>query len=285
MNMYEEALNIVESKARARNPETETDYRSEDGILHCGICNAPKETRLTIFNKERLLPIPCQCEKERMAKEKEENERREKEDRIRRLKGIGLTDASMAQKVFANDDHGNPEMSEVCRNYADNFVEMKKMKKGLLLFGPVGTGKTFLATCIANQLLDEGHACLVTNFAKLCNKMQAYREDRNIYLESLNEFELLVIDDLAAERKTEYMEELIYTIIDSRYRSGLPIIVTTNMTADELKYAADVRKQRINSRLMEMCMIYEVKGDDRRVEKFAEDYIKIREILEKERTD
>ena len=80
-------------------------------------------------------------------------------------------------------------------------------------------------------------------------------------------YDLLIIDDLAAERNTEYMKEIVTTVIDERYRSGRPLIVTTNMTGQEMKNPADIGTDRILSRLFEMCDPVEVVGIDRRKEK------------------
>ena len=91
---------------------------------------------------------------------------------------------------------------------------------------------------------------------------------------------LLVIDDLASERRTEYMDEMVTNVIDSRYRNGKPVIITTNLTADEMVYSEDVNRQRIYSRLYEMCVFYEVKGDDRRKSK-QKDFKNILEELKK----
>lgn len=156
---------------------------------------------------------------------------------------------------------------------------MRERGKGLLFFGTVGTGKTFHAACIANALIDKGYPCLVTNFARLVNTLQGMYEGKQQYIDSLNKFDLLVLDDLAAERDTDYMNEIVQNIVDSRYRAGLPTIVTTNLTADELKNPADIRKARTYSRLLEMTFPVEVKGADRRKAKLASDYNEFSDLL------
>jgi DNA replication protein DnaC len=95
----------------------------------------------------------------------------------------------------------------------------------------------------------------------------------------LNKFDLLVIDDLASERDTEFMGEIVQNIIDSRYRAGLPLIVTTNLTADELKHPQEIRKRRIYSRLFEMCVPLEVQHKDRRKQKLINDYDELGALL------
>ena len=198
---------------------------------------------------------------------------------IKRLRRMGFPDAEMQKWTFDNDDRSNERITNICHKYVENFSEMWKKGKGLLLFGTVGTGKTFMSACIANALIDQGHPCLVTNFARLINTIQGMYEGKQDYIDGLNKFTLLVIDDLAAERDTEFMAETVQNIIDARYRSGLPLIITTNLTAEELKHPAEVRKQRIYSRLFEMCVPIEVKGRDRRKEKLKEDFGELEELL------
>ena len=64
---------------------------------------------------------------------------------------------------------------------------------------------------------------------------------------------LLIIDDFGMERGTEYGLEQVYNVIDSRYRSGKPLIVTTNLTLDSLQNPQDTAHARIYDRLLEMC--------------------------------
>ena len=192
---------------------------------------------------------------------------------------MGFSDAEMQGWTFANDDNSNKRVSEIARRYAENFWEMKGRSKGLLFYGTVGTGKTFAAACIANALIDKGVPALVTNFARLTNTIGGMYEGKQQYIDGLSRFDLLVIDDLASERDTEYMNEIVFQIIDSRYRSGLPLIVTTNLTAEEIKHPAEVKRQRIFSRLLEMCIPVEVKGADRRKEALKSDFNELKDLL------
>ena len=106
----------------------------------------------------------------------------------------------------------------------------------------------------------------MTSFSRLKNTLEGMFGGRQEYIDSLNEFHLLVIDDLGAERKSDsgYMQEIMYDIIDSRYLAGLPMIITTNLTADELKFPQDIRYQRIYDRILERCHPVEVSGVSRR---------------------
>jgi DNA replication protein DnaC len=75
------------------------------------------------------------------------------------------------------------------------------------------------------------------------------------------------------------MQEIVFNVIDSRYRAGLPLIVTSNLTAEEIKNPADISYQRIFSRLLEMCVPIEVKGEDRRRKILKNSFSEYSELL------
>jgi DNA replication protein DnaC len=182
--------------------------------------------------------------------------RREKLIRIEQMKAHGLQDPSLWEYTFAHDSGDNPLMPKA-RKYVQKWDEFKAEDIGLLLFGNVGTGKSFFAGCIANALLDQGIPVLMTSFPKILNTLGTlYSDERNTYISSLNEYDLLIIDDLGSERETDYALEQIYSVIDARYRSRKPLIITTNLSLQEMKnyaYGNDLRYARIYDRVLEKC--------------------------------
>jgi DNA replication protein DnaC len=250
-----------------------------DGLLHCGKCKTPKQVRISVLGRERTPMCLCKCASERRDKEEAERARIKHEQKIAEMRRMGFPDEELRKWTFAQDDHTNERISTVAINYAEKFVEMRKNGKGLLFFGEVGTGKTFAAACIVNALIDRGFPCLMTNFARLTNTIQGMFDGKQEYIDSLNNFDLLVIDDLASERNTEYMNEIVFNIIDSRYRAGLPMIITTNLTAKELKSSTEIAKQRVYSRLLERCIPIEVQGVDRRRKRLQEDFKEYADML------
>lgn len=201
------------------------------------------------------------------------------QERIDYIRFEAIKNEKMRNWTFEKDDGGDERMRRIAMNYVLNFDEMKRRGKGLLLFGGCGSGKSFYAACIVNALVEKLHDCTITNFSRIGNDLQNQFTERQKCLESLNKYELLVIDDFLSERKTDFMKEIVYNVIDNRYFSGLPLIVTTNATANDMKYCADSSYKRIYSRLFEMCIPIEVKRPDRRREVLKKDYEELKGLL------
>lgn len=271
-------FNGIEQRAANNSKVNEGDYEV-DGLLYCGKCHTPKQCRVELFGTIRTPYCICKCRKEELEAEERERQRQQKQMEIQKLRRMGFPESEMHRWTFAADDGSNSKITKIAMNYVENFDEMRKRGKGLLMFGTVGTGKTFAAACIVNALIDRGVPCLMTNFARLVNTIQGMYDGKQQYIDGLNKFDLLVLDDLAAERDTEYMNEIVQNIIDCRYRAGLPTIITTNLSDKELKTPSDVRRQRTYSRLLEMTIPVEVSGQDRRREKLKADYKELNDLL------
>jgi len=255
----------------------EGDY-IKDGLLHCGRCNTPKQGEYTMPWGIVKPYILCKCEIEKAEREEEERRAQELAERIRRMRKAAFRQEKLQGYTFAKDDGSNEKISTIAQRYVDNFPRLRKEGKGLLLFGEVDTGKSFIAACIVNALIDLGYPCKMTNFATIDKELWS-AEEKQAYIDSFNRYSLLVIDDLGTERETSTMEETVYNVIDSRYSSGLPLIITANLTAKDLKEPADEKKARVYSRLLEMCFPIEVKGIHRRKEKLKTDFNTYKDIL------
>lgn len=244
---------------------SEGDYEGENGLLYCGKCNTPKQCEIRLNG--RVLRPYCLCECEAKAvKLQEDSEKAENlKEEIERTRKSGFPDPEFMQWTFANDDRANEKASDISHRYCTHFLSMKEKGKGILYLGNCGTGKTFLAACVANELINQGFSVLMTNFSRLVNIIFGLKEGKQNYIDSLNSYDLLIIDDLGVERQSEYVAEIVQNIVDSRYRAGLPLIITTNLTPKDFSAdSSDIAKSRLYSRISEMCLPVVVSGADRR---------------------
>ena len=233
----------------------EDEYLDESGLIYCSKCRTPRQKRINAVG--RTMEPRCMCVCQTADSEKREQERKHREflDMVAKNRSVGLPDPELRKHTFENDLGYNPKQIEMAKQYVQHWEEFRKTASGLLLWGNVGTGKSFIAGCIANALLDKGVPVIMTNFARLLNKLtDMYAGDRNAYIDSFNRYQLMIIDDLGIERNSEFAREQVFSVIDSRYRSQLPMIVTTNLTVDELMDPADLARGRIYSRVLERCL-------------------------------
>lgn len=252
-------LDRLETKAEPNDGE----YLSDDGLLYCEKCHMPVQYRKMFLGKMRTLPCICKCKQEEMRREKEEAEAREQMIQIQRMKSTGIQERHLLDWRF--DTAQETDTIRWAKKYVAEWRKVKEENLGLLLWGDVGTGKSFVAACIANALLEQMVPVLMTNFSKILNQMGAmYTEERYQYIASLNHYSLLIIDDLGIERSTEYAKEQVYAVIDERYKANLPLIITTNLTINEIRNPENVADARIYSRVLEMCTPVHVGGADRR---------------------
>lgn len=275
--MFDELINELEQKSKEAIKANEGDY-IENGLLHCGKCHTPKQCEVIICGKLRRPYCLCKCESERVKAEAQEKKQREREARIAKKKESAFDDETMRGMTFDKDDKLTPKLSAAFERYVENFATMRERGQGLLLFGDVGCGKTYYAAAIANALLDRGYSVRFTNFTRIANELGATFDKQDIF-DELNGYSLLILDDLEAERNTEYMLEVVYNVVDARYRAKLPTIITTNLTREDLARANTLTKRRVYDRLLERCAIVEVKGANRRRQNIRENQKEIKEIL------
>ena len=274
-------LNEVFRKIAEVTAEPE-DYTGEDGLLYCGKCRTPKqayfpEDKAALFGFDRH-PAECDCRKaERMEREAREQRQRHLQTALD-LKRRGFSDRAMWDWTFENDSGENPQIKHALF-YTENWDDMKAENIGYLLWGSVGTGKSYFAGCIANALMEKEIPVRMTNFAAVLNDLAATFDGKNEYISRLCRFPLLILDDFGMERGTEYGLEQVYNVIDSRYRSGKPLIVTTNLDLNELQNPADTAHARIYDRLLEMCSPIRFTGKNFRKENAAQKMERLKKLM------
>ncbi|MDT2350846.1 ATP-binding protein [Enterococcus faecium] len=258
--MKELAEILIEGVRYSFDPETEY---MKDGHAYCKACHERKDGEVkSLMDMKFIFKNNCKCDRERFEKQKQ----REKEQEIERLKKSCFI--SMSQWAYTFDNYkGEKDKSYViAKNYVKEYEQMKKENIGLLFCGTVGSGKTYLACCIANALIEKYMIRVkIRNFAQIINDLQksGFDLDKNEYIESLTNVSVLILDDLGIERDTSYAKEQVYNIVNSRYLKQKPTIFTTNLPYEKIQNSDDgVEYERIYSRIIEMCIPVKVMGED-----------------------
>lgn len=283
---------LMAQAQRAGQPEN-GDYYDSEGFLVCGKCHTRRQVEVNMpdlkavpFDPKKKvrvkMPVSCRCRAERRYQEEQMLQQDKDMRAMEALKRQSLMDERLRDVSFDSfrKTNDNAYNLKLCLRYANHFDEMLAKNQGLLFYGGVGTGKTFAAACIANHLLNQRIPVIMTSFVKLLESMQSFSEDDSALIARLNRAKLLIIDDLGAERSTDYALEKVYDIVDSRYRAKLPIILTTNLSMTELKESTDIRYTRIYDRIFEMCYPMQFKGQSWRKVEAARRFDAMKNFLE-----
>lgn len=247
----------------------------KDGLIYCGKCNTPTECRTEFHGEEIIFPIWCECAKR--ADEERERQSAEVQRSIRaaELRRLSMMNGTLSECMFANADKDgeNSRSMTICERYAEKFPQMLADNRGLLLFGSVGTGKTFAAACIANVLLEKNYSVVMVSLITLI-------DSADDIIRRMDDIDLLILDDLGAERSTDYGFERIYAVADARYRSGKPVIYTSNLPLETFKHSEDIRCARIYDRVLERCYPVEFRGVSRRKREARRGFEEMTKLLE-----
>ena len=206
-------------------------------------------------------------------------------DKIRKI------NLSKINKLFKNNNLGKRQLNSTFENYKitnknkNAYENVKKYvdklikgttNKGLFITGAYGVGKTYLASCIANEIIKNGKSVIFGTLIQLLDFIRDSYSDSEAsdkdYLNLYSSVDLLVIDDLGKEKPSEWGLEKLFTIINSRYENNLPVIITTNYNqnslAERLSLNGEIETANsIISRLYEMCYLVKINDIDHRIKK------------------
>jgi DNA replication protein DnaC len=244
------------------------------------------------------LPERCCCERaiqywEKVDQEKAQTEAErlkkiEQDERLAKVKRL-FDQSKMGERfktrTFENFkvDSQNTKAFRAMKMYADNFSKYVDQGIGILLTGPYGGGKTYLAAALAHDLINRGVPVVFGTMITLLGKIKGTysgnrnQEDESEILETYASVDLLIIDDLGKERVSEWSLEKLFSIVNERYENNLPIVLTSNYSMetliDKLSITKDGNKnsdvaESLVSRLYEMCRGIRLNTSDRRKEKY-----------------
>ena len=204
---------------------------------------------------------PCECREQRLARVRTRGVASVIPTRYR---GVSFDRPPVSD--MARDLQTKAAVAEV-RSYIDQLDERLDEGRGLWLFGDTGTGKTTLAMLVSRTAIEHGRTVAIYSLPKLLARIRRTYDSEpggDSYLsffERLTSVDLLHIDDLGAEKRTDWVMEQLYALINERYESQRSIMVTTNLPHEELE---DQVGQRTISRLTQVCDEVPLYGTDRR---------------------
>ncbi len=153
---------------------------------------------------------------------------------------------------FAADKGKAPKAIDAAHYFVDNFERLAAENMGMMFLGNVGTGKTFAACCIANALIEKGYSAWVVTASDLIRAAGSFGTSEETFFK-LCEVDLLIVDDIGTQSNSEHNLGLLFDVIDKRYKAGKPLVITSNLTAENLRNAPNMGLKRIYDRLIEMC--------------------------------
>jgi DNA replication protein DnaC len=220
-------------------------------ICEVGVCDGSGWIEV-----DEMSARPCAC---RAIKAKRKQSRRLGTGIPKRFRGVGFD-----RKPIVDMDKG---LLTPVRGYIRKIEANLDEGRGFWFFGDVGTGKTSLAMLVSKSALDAGRSVAIYSMPRLLADIKETYEDgaRHSYMELFERLctvDLLHIDDLGAEKRTEWVLEQLYAIVNERWQEQKSMIVTTNLLdPDELR--AQIGPRTV-SRITEMCVQIPIMGRDRR---------------------
>lgn len=267
--MMQEIIKNAQESQRSKN-----SYRDENGVLRCQDCGKPLEAYVKAVGK--VLPVSCDCDRLAEAEHKQAEQR----DLVEQAaKTSPLYDAGYSGYTFEWDASPDSQASKQSRAYVAHWPEMEKENFGLLFVGPLGTGKSYYAAAIVNALRAKGVSALIVTTSRLINTVRSAKNPQEV-IDSLNKFQLVALDDLGAERDSEYAIEQLENFVNGRSLKGKPLIVTTNLLRKDLDSPVNMAYACVFDRVKVMCCrTIVLTGPSRRADQTRERAERCKEIL------
>ena len=258
MSAIRNVFDVLATKAEEAIPVQDCDYTDEStGLLICGKCHTPKQCR-PFPNSDEAVYCLCAC----MKADDDAMRERLRQNEIEQRRNICFHGSDLIRATFADDDRKEPSLTKTCKAFSER-VTGDSSRDWLLLWGDCGTGKSFMAACIANAAIDADMTARFITVSEIEQHLWNSPDKAAVY-DEMNHTGLLVIDDFGCERRTDYMDEIKFNLIDGRLRSGKPCVVTTNLMLNDFAAPADLTQKRIVSRMFERATTFQVQGEDRR---------------------
>lgn len=283
--MEQEEQTIIQAQERllAARERILTTSPKSSAIDPPPVCDSCGKSRsyLQFGDYVSTLLLPCMCPESvalRTASELDEakkEEERSQQERERKTMSLvkkvfrdSMVPERFLQRTFQTYDRKrNPQAFDIASKYAADFT--RETKAGLMFFGTPGTGKTHLSAAIANAQLIQGRSVIFGTVPGLLSRLrESYDkgtgEKEAEIMQAFFSCALLVMDDLGKEKVSDWVEEKVYEIINTRYEQEKPVIITTNVGLGSVESRYGWNGAAIVSRLFEMCQGVKMDGEDYR---------------------
>lgn len=250
------------------------DEFAVDGKPYCKRCKEPRFFEGTKWGYPKF-KTGCQCscqasldrENERL-RFRQENERKFRENQ--RLSVLGKNINKTFDDYIVTQD--NFEVVNKCKTYCKNASVALAKNVGFFIYGKSRVGKTLLTSCMCNELVKQGKTCLFTSIRKIVSEIEAGWNNQGLkeaeILRIIESVDFLFLDDFGAEfggAEHSFIEKKTFAIIDTREKSGKPLLITSNFEVETLtsKLGIDERiTRRINEMTKRKIMLCSVEGKE-----------------------
>lgn len=234
--------------------------------VFCPYCGREKTWRqMKVLGSTIRAVIMCDCEVKAEEEQKRRDEQREKMERMKQILSMNCLGDRFRDASF--DNFRTMDGTELClkamRDYAEAFDG--HTDTGYCIYGRPGNGKSHLAAACVNRVIQRGYTAVFIEAPELFRKIRATYNGEGSeekILHSLSVCDLLVLDDLGAEKPSDWVQEKLYTVINNRYKRNKPLIITTNTV--NMGGLEDIVGYRAYDRILEMCEPLKNSGDSYR---------------------
>jgi len=188
--------------------------------------------------KNKVFPT-CECVVERAEAKIREYQNFSKKREIEKLFSIHNVGNRFDKSTFSAflERNGSETACQLATQYVQVFPGWQG--ESLWLWGEPGNGKTHLAAAITKTLTEQGYIVVFQSVPELLQRIRSTfnsenKENEAQIMRALLECDLLILDDIGAEKATEWVEEKIFNIIDGRYRKEMPTLYTSNLKPKEM---------------------------------------------------
>jgi DNA replication protein DnaC len=239
----------------------------------CKRCGKPAEPKFIALLGWRQQEHCDACQKiisDELDKKAKEDARKNKTAALMGQSGLDK-ELLMKMAFDSYDPQYRGKAFEIAKHYAESFSV--ETARGLLFYGRAGSGKTHLACSVARYLIEQKLigvkfvriVDLLCDIRKTFDENESYRtENESELIRKYTRVPLLILDDLGSEKTTDWVRQILYQIIDERWLEQMPIIITSNLTLDDLEGRLE---ERITSRIAGMCQRVEMRDHDYRIRK------------------